>query len=120
MEYSFYARIEIKLKISVSEVDYIVQACKSHYDGKVQSATEPGGFVYGMNNRKIWASEKGDKDIEENLSFHQIDLLCKAVEFSRDEAEWKIFSAFSKILHAINSKALLVNEELQKEPNTVY
>lgn len=119
MEYSFYAKIEVTVKISVADIEYIVQACKSHYDHKVQSAAEQGNFVFGMNNRRIWAAEKGETEIEDNLTFRQIDLLCKAVEFSRDEQGWRIYAAFLKIIHAINDKARLINEELQKEPNTV-
>lgn len=119
MEYSFYARIEVNVKIAVADVEYIVTACKTHYDGKVQSAAEQGNFVYGMNNRRIWAMEKGETEIEDNLTFRQIDLLCKAVEFARDEQGGRIYGALSKIIHAINDKARLVNEELNKEPNTI-
>lgn len=109
------AKLVAYIEMPDEDFDFIKKCCANHYDHKVKSTVEVGGFMYGFTNRREW-SKGEDKTLE--LEFRQIDLLCKALEMGAyidANAAYRISTALRNILTAMNDKYKILNPELEKE-----
>lgn len=109
------AKLIAHIEIEDEDFDFIKKCCKHHYDFKVKSSVEVGGFLYGYTNRREW-SKGQDKVLE--LEFRQIDLLLKALEMGQyiELGKAAVISVkLKKILTCMNEKYAELNPELEKQ-----
>lgn len=79
MKHVFVADISVNVDITQADFEFLIGTCKNHYDYKVTSAVEIGGFMYGIKGRRDWIFSKGHELPLKRLTFRQIDLLCKPI-----------------------------------------
>lgn len=109
------AKLVAHILIPDDYFDFIKKCCKNHYDFKVASTVEVGGFLYGATNRRDWS--KGEDKVVQ-LEFSQIDLLLKALEMGIHidvKIAIQITLVLKSILTAMNNKYAVLNPELEKE-----
>lgn len=114
MEYTLIPEINIDLKLSKEDFDFIFEAAKRHYSYDVTSLTEVGGFLYGWKGRRDFEIMEGEEFSSYTLTFRQVDTLCKAVEFPSTEKGCQIIHDFIKILERINDKYKTLTEIVNK------
>ena len=76
---SFTYEISINVEISKENFDLLCEAFNSHKE--VKRHIEFGGWMYGKKGRLDFDYNQG-KTLELNLTDHQIDICCKAIELA--------------------------------------
>lgn len=118
MEHFFYAEIKACIRIPDEYFEFICKCAAHHYDGKVKSLVEVGGFLYGEKNTRQWLKESQSHDEsldDREYTFRQIDLMCKAIEFPSTPLGEKITKEFVVILGGISDKSEYINHILKSK-----
>ncbi len=110
-KHSFWATLTATIEINDSDFELIQESCKHHYDFKIKSLVEVGGFLYGAKNRRDWSPE--DKEIE--FTFRQIDSVMKSLEMYTTEQSYALYSRLRSIIMEINEKTIALNDTLKEK-----
>lgn len=62
------------------EVEWLMKLSAWHYDGVCRNAGRLGGFLYGINNHFVLDEEHSLQASDVQLTFGEIDILCKILE----------------------------------------
>lgn len=108
----FRAEYKAHIEIPDLEFEFIKKCCERHYDYKIQSLVQVGGFLYGLTNRREW-SNREDKVCD--LSFREIDLLLKSLEMSRELLSYHISAAFRRICKEMSKQNHEHNKKLEEQ-----
>ena len=112
------AELIAHIEVEDKDFEFLKDCCDGHYDFKVSSTVKQGGFLYGHNNRRHWAKDRGEEDKVMTLKFWQIDLLLKALErgyIIELGRATRIGKSFQHILAGMNEKYKTLNPQLQNE-----
>jgi hypothetical protein len=114
MKHTFSAEIKVNLDLTKEEFDYLYIRCQQHYSYDVTSLAEVGGFMYGWKGQRDFLEKKGKPFFDRELTFRQLDLLCKALEFPMTVESMKMTGDFLKILNVVREKHELINESINQ------
>lgn len=122
-KHSFYATLTAEVEITDEEFDLICECCKNHYDYKVKSLIEHGGFLYGANNKRNFSKEYAreamedfkDNDIE--FSTSQLNITMKSLEQYYHSPKNEAKFILSKRLHNIFDELQEKQQEINKSLN---
>lgn len=85
-----------------------------HYSYDVTSLADVGGFMYGWKGSRDFREKEGKYFFDKQLTFRQIDLLCKALEFPMTAESMKMTGDFLKILNVVREKSESINESINQ------
>jgi hypothetical protein len=108
----FVAGLTAYIELSDEEFNLLFANAQHHYDYKVKSTTEPGGYLYGFKNRRLFASQAKNRDCNADFSESQLNLMMKALEMTTCEAGIKLRSRFLNIFRELQRQTVIVNKPL--------
>lgn len=109
MKHSFRVQVIADIELSDDEFYFLFNSCEAHYDLTVRQVVQHGGFMSAWYNSRALSNNE-DKKYE--LTFRQIDLLLKSIEFIDIPLINVIRSKFKDILDAINDITTNLNQQL--------
>ncbi len=106
MEYYFLPQLFIILTFSDSDFDLIFKNAQRHYDAKVVSLTEIGGFLYGEKNSREFANNPkcSYPDKSSEYSFQKLDIISKALEIDCSKESLNLQNKIRLIINSVNNK----------------
>lgn len=109
-----YLQVEMVAMVEFTDEEWnvIMECCRHHYDYKVKTSTEKGGFLYGAQNHRDWCKDGEDKT--DDFTFRQLDTICKGLEMSQSPLRDEIYSKIHNILKDINKTGVEINDNLKK------
>jgi len=112
--HSFYATLTANVFVSDEDFYFIYQCFERHYDHKIKSASEVGGWLYGRKvHRTPYADWKPtDEDRIIDFTFRQIDSILKSLEMERSEQASEINLRFHKIISEMQIKQQTINKNI--------
>jgi len=112
--HSFYATLSANVFLNDADFYFIYQCFERHYDHKIKSASEVGGWLYGRKvHRTPYADWKPtDEDRIIDFTFRQIDSVLKSLEMERSEQSSRLNMMFHKIAHEMSITQKLINENM--------
>jgi len=109
-EYSFYATLTASVQISDEEFNLIMISAKEHYDFKIQSSVESGGWLYGAKNRRDFYCGE-NKELE--MTSTQMQLVMKSLEFPVREKGSELYGKILKIFTLMQETQKDINEKFE-------
>lgn len=110
MNHTLSVEVKVNLDLTKEEFDYLYLRCQKHYSYDVTSLAEVGGFMYGWKGQRDFREKQGEPFFDKQLTFRQIDTLCKALEFPPTEESMKMTDDFVKILNIVREKHESINK----------
>lgn len=112
MKYTFYAEIKVNLDLTKEEFDYLYARCQQHYSYDVTSVSEVGGFMYGWKGQRDFCEKVKRDFLDRELTFRQIDILCKALEFPTTIESMKMSGDLHKIINVVRERSESINKTI--------
>jgi len=110
----FRFKVEVRLQITRSELDHMIECSQAHYDWKCKAASQQGGFLYGWRNM-FELDEPGIKTLEVQANWDTVDTLCKMLEgeqYMRHLApEKSLYFSMRRVLVRMREESERVNAE---------
>ena len=96
---------EISLELTPTDLKWLAWCSEHHYDGTCQYASQPGGMIYGLQNR-LDADPR--RKAEACLTFREVDLLAKICETGPPDEEGRrvvmhLYNGFKAGLRTLNA-----------------
>lgn len=117
--YSFYATLTVSVFLDDNDFNFILDVCKNHYDSKIKSLQEHGGFLYGAKIRRTpysdWIPKDKDRFVE--LNHNQLGLIIKSFEMLSNEQASRLNLLFHKIANEMYKNHAIVNKKLTELEN---
>jgi hypothetical protein len=117
-KYCFCAELKLNVEFTEEEFNIIYNDAAHHYDSKVKSTTIPGygAFLYGMKNRRDWEKTSDSPDYAYNwdLSFSDLNLILKAIEFDQNYDAKELYHKLRKIVEEMQIANIKINKTLKK------
>jgi hypothetical protein len=113
-QYYFIATLTASVKLNDQEFDLLFHEAATHYDFDVQFSTRIGGFLYGFRNSRVFFKESGDINEEVIFSERQLDLMMKALEFSRSKPAAQLRLKLLDIFKELQRQTVTVNKPLNQ------
>lgn len=89
--------VKVKLRLTLDEVNFLIEAGLTHYDGLCQTVAKDGFLAQWKRNLEVVMV--ADPTYGMTLSFSQIDLLCKILEQADSSP---LYFEFKQLLKRIN------------------
>lgn len=113
-KHSFYATLTANVFVNDNDFNFIYECFKSHYDFKIKTSAEQGGFLYGLRNRRVKFYDSEiitDENRILDLSISQIQLIMKSLEMHNTGQASDIYLRFDKIRIELVQKQNGLNEK---------
>lgn len=109
MEITYLAELTASFQLSDSQFKTLWDACKGHYDGKVQSLVEVGGFMYGHKHSRDFATKMGFATPEIALKSREINLLAKSLEMDYTNEGLELAAVICTLFFTLQNKNQEIN-----------
>ncbi|MCK9417138.1 hypothetical protein M0Q97_10830 [Candidatus Dojkabacteria bacterium] len=118
-KYCFFAELKLNVEFTDEEFEIIFNDASNHYDSTVKATAFPGygGFLHGMKNRRNWEKESGnspDYAYEWDLSYKDLNLILKAIEFDENDDAKILYYKLRKIVEEMQNANVEINKTLKK------
>lgn len=114
-KHTFFAKLEIHVDLSDEDFNHLLKQAEHHYDGKVKTSVELGGFLYGLKNRREFSEEADDKDTILTVDERDFQLMMKALEMDKSQRGQAMTKRFWTIVHDMQKKHTEINNMLCKD-----
>ena len=119
-KYCFCAELKLNVEFTDDEFNIIFNNASHHYDSTVKATTIPGhgAFLHGIKNRRDWEKTSGDSPdyaYEWDLSFRELNLILKAIEFDQNYDAKTLYHKLRKIVEEMQEVNIKINKALKKK-----
>jgi hypothetical protein len=119
-KYCFCAELKLNIEFTDDEFNIIFNNASHHYDSTVKATTIPGqsGFLHGIKNRRDWektSSDSQDYAFGWDLSFRELNLILKAIEFDQNYDAKTLYHKLRKIVEEMQDANIKIDKALKKK-----
>jgi hypothetical protein len=98
-------RPQFEIELTDEQLHALTLCAKHHYSAECKAAAEPGGFIFGWNNRRTlgWSPENRTY----HAKWHELDIASKCLEGARwehDERDQKEGRELGRLLNLLFSR----------------
>jgi hypothetical protein len=111
MEVRFWAELKAIVVFSDDEWRWLLLSFEHHYDSTLKTAVDKGGWLYGMNNRRMFSNGECT-DVE--LSQRQLGWMMKSLEMDVLSCSKELYKKLKDIFFKLQEKQNEVNETLNQ------
>lgn len=109
--HTFYATLQAHIELNDKDFEFLKERASLHYDLKVKSSVEIGGFLYGLNNRRLFSN--GENKVL-TVSSNELQTMMKAIEFGSGEHGAFLYNRFHRIWDELQQKQIEINKSVYK------
>ena len=111
-QYYFVATLVAHIELTDEEFQILFSEATKHYDAKVKASAKVGGFLFGFQNRRMYAAQAGEPDQIVEFSENQLDLMMKALEMNWSSEGRTLYNRLLNIFKDLQQQTMHANKPL--------